>query len=182
MSELSADLKVFTFKEGLLSRIAHDLQLTLGRFEIRLEEGKIEATFWPATLEVDGAVRNGSLDRRILSVGDRRKIQRTIREEILETTRHPEVQFRGRLEEQGASVAGELALRGQTGTIMLRPTGSGSTRRLSTELVPSRYGIKPYRAMAGTLKLKDRVRVELTLDWPDEVPDPTTATLAWNRG
>ena len=57
-----AELVVFTKKEGLLSKVAHDLRLSLARFEISRDGDTVRGRFWPDTLTVDGAMRDGRLD------------------------------------------------------------------------------------------------------------------------
>jgi len=42
----------------------------------------------------------------------------------------------------------------------------GDALRCEIELKPSDFGIAPYRALGGALKVQDRVRVVLTLDPP----------------
>jgi polyisoprenoid-binding protein YceI len=172
-----ASLRIFTFKAGLLSRVAHDLRLSMGRFEISLSEATIEATFWPATLRVDGAVNRGQLDRGALSPQDHAKIEQALREEVLHTTRHPRATFLGTVDESRGSVAGELELCGQTRRLVVQAPTSGPTRVIKVELTPTDFGVEPYRAMAGALRVKDRVGVELTLDW-----SPGPGPRAWNQG
>ena len=53
---------VFTFKEGLLSSIAHDLRLSLPQFEISFNGADVDATFNLKSLAVDGAVANREID------------------------------------------------------------------------------------------------------------------------
>ncbi|MFY0532582.1 hypothetical protein [Nannocystis pusilla] len=99
-------IHVFTFKDGLLARLAHDLRLSLGRFEIRREGTALSGRFWPATLKVDGVVgKDGRVDVDGLGAGDKAKIQRNITDEILLTAQHPEVSFNGALTPGGCWMA-----------------------------------------------------------------------------
>ncbi len=177
---LPASVQIFTFKEGLLSRMAHDLRLTLTRFCLTLEDGVVHGTFWPETLEVDGAMKDGRLDARTLGPGDRGKIQKAIREDVLATRHYPQARYRGQVSRNGQGVAGELTLCGRTGAVVAHVAHEGTQRRLTVELIPSQFGIRPYRALAGTLKVQDRVRVEIRLIWPPDA-DPPSAHLAWIR-
>ena len=53
---------VFTFKAGLLSRVAHDLRLRVERFGITREGDSIRARFEANSLRVDGVMEGGRLD------------------------------------------------------------------------------------------------------------------------
>lgn len=63
-----ADCHIFTFKEGLLSAVAHDLKLRVGRFEVQVESEpwSVSARFEVASLEVVCAMKEGREDASIL--------------------------------------------------------------------------------------------------------------------
>jgi len=162
-----AKIEVFTYKDGLLARLAHDLRLSLARFEIVREGDEIRGRFWPGSLTVDGAVgRGGAVDARALSAGDRRKIAGNIAEHVLDLARFPEVSFVGKLVagEQGThTVDGTLTLVGRGVPLRVAVRAAGGRLSAEVPLVPSRWGIAPYRALAGAIKLQDRVLVKLDL-------------------
>jgi len=159
-------IQVFTYKDGLLARLAHDLRLSLRRFEVVRAGETITGKFWPTSLVVDGVVeRGGQLDARALSEGDRRKIAGNIADEVLLLARHPEVGFVGSI--VGAGVAGELTMVGEAMPVNVAVEAVGGRLRGQVTLVPSRWGITPYRALAGAIKLQDRVLVKI--DFPDGV-------------
>jgi hypothetical protein len=179
--EMTAEIHVFTFKDGLLARLAHDLRLTLRRFELRREETVITGTFWPGSLTVDGAARKGGeVDHGALSASDREKIAGNIAD-VLQVKRFPEVRLVAQLK-YGVAITGELTLVGRTKPV--RAEVSKAAGRLVAEVVltPSEWGIAPYRALAGAIKLQDRVvvRVDLPADpgGSDETPDP----CKWTAG
>jgi len=165
-----AKIQVFTYKDGLLARLAHDLRLSLGRFEITREGDEIRGRFWPGSLTVDGAVgRGGELDTRALSASDRSKIAGNIAEHVLDLARFPEASFAGKLAagEQGEgthTLVGTLTLVGRAVPLRVSVRAAGGRLVAEVPLVPSRWGIAPYRALAGAIKLQDRVLV--TLDLP----------------
>lgn len=160
-------VRLFTFKDGLLARVAHDLGLHVERFSIARVDDRVVASFDPLSIVVDGAMVEGRCDPRQLGAGDRAKIIETLRGTILNTDRHRTIEFRGRLrepEDGGVRVEGELVLAGVT-----RPLGFTATRRsdrliASATLRPSEFGIPPYKALAGAIRLQDRVVIELDLD------------------
>src|SRR5512134_2460152 len=89
-------IQVFTFKRGLLSKVAHDLRLDLERFEVQTDGERVKGRFFVDSLRVEGAIKNGELDADALSEVDRREIVGNIRDSILHTERHPEAVFEGR--------------------------------------------------------------------------------------
>ncbi len=169
-------LQVLTFREGLLSRLGHDLKMVLDHFEIAVEDGKVTARVQPESLRVEGAVEQGRLKVGAIDSADREKIRRTALSEVLEADRHPAITLEGRLEERDGTLRleGDLILAGRRRP--LPPTvvrRNGDRIHVSIELIPSRWGIRPYRAVAGALKVQDRVVVEVDLP---EAPDVTADT------
>ena len=55
-------IHVFTFKEGLLSRLAHDLRLSVTHYDIELRAGRVRARFDVASARVDGVVVSDRVD------------------------------------------------------------------------------------------------------------------------
>lgn len=168
MSDAGADrVHVFTFKEGLLSRVAHDLRLSVERFSITRDDDEIVASFDPRSLVVDGVMKEARLDPRGLGDRDRAKIRATIETEILRARVYPSVEFRGRVTHESEAVLtveGELELVGVRRPVRVSATRTAERIRASVTLRPSEFGVRPYRALAGAIRLQDRVRVELDLD------------------
>ena len=159
---------VYTFRAGLLGRVGHDLRLSLERFEFEFEEGSdprsVDATFWPESLSVEGAMVEGDLDREGLSGSDRRKIRGNIRRDVLQTDEYPEATFSGAAESLGEDrwrVDGELELVGQSRPLSFEVRRQQGRFRTRVELTPTRWGIPPYKALMGALRLEDRVVVEV---------------------
>ena len=57
----NASCVVFTFKEGLLSPVAHDLRISVTRFSVLLDGARstVTATFDTGSLLVDTAMKDG---------------------------------------------------------------------------------------------------------------------------
>lgn len=166
-------VQLFTFKEGLLSRVAHDLRLHVERVSLtRMGEGddRVLARFEADSIVVDGAMKGARFDPRGLSSRDKAKILDNIRGEVLRTRAHPHVEFRGRAHEDPElagdrlDIRGELSLCGVTRPLSFPATRAGELLRASVTLTPSHFGIAPYKALAGAIRLQDRVRVDLELD------------------
>ena len=166
MSELPC-LRLFVFKEGLLSRLGHDLRLRVDAFEMVLETGALEGRFETASIRVDGAMKGDALDPGALSSKDIAKIEKTIHEDILQTRRFPEAVFEANLEPRGdtGELRGSLTLLGRRRAldpIQLIPMGDRLVAKLTLE--PTRWGIKPYKGLAGALKIQDRIDVEIAVE------------------
>ncbi len=156
---------LFTYTEGVLSAIAHDLRLTVKRFRVQVDGENVSGFFMPESIQVDGAMKNGKLNERALSDKDRSKIRSTMSGEVLRTSQFGKVNFNGTVTQQGLALVarGELELVGKKKTLEVAMRRRGDNITGEVELQPSLWGIKPYKALAGTLKLQDRVRVVFEL-------------------
>jgi hypothetical protein len=161
---MSHRVLVFTFKEGLLARMAHDLRLHVEKFTISRESNEVIAKFDPGSLVVDGVMHDGGLVRDELGERDRNKIQDNIRGEVLHTQKHPRIEFRGHIELPQLRVVGELSLAGVRRPLTIMATRDRDRVRATVNLRPSDFGIEPFKALGGAIRLQDRVKVELDLD------------------
>lgn len=166
---MDASILLYTFKEGLLSRLAHDLRLSVGRFEIQARGSEVSARFEPSSISVDGVVKDGALLRGEPSDSDKHKIQGNLRDDVLRTGDYNEIRFVGRTAnvEPPFTIDGELTLCGVTKPLSALLNVRGQRLVGELEIVPSQWGIKPYRALGGTLKVQDRVKIAIdaAADW-----------------
>jgi YceI-like domain len=166
---MDASITLYTFKEGLLSKLAHDLRLSLTRFEIRARGTEISARFEPRSIRIDGVMKDGQLVRGEPSEGDQRKIQDNMLRDVLRASDYGEIKFAGRTasREPPFAIDGELTLCGVTRPLRALLALRGERLEGELELVPSQWGIKPFRALGGTLKVQDRVKVAIqaSADW-----------------
>ena len=60
----NSECLVFSFKDGLLARLAHDLKLQVERFSIEVDDStrQIKATFYPSSIQVACAQVDGRDD------------------------------------------------------------------------------------------------------------------------
>ncbi len=161
----TAECAVFTFKEGMLSAIAHDLELRVARFTIAVgDDLTIDARFDAASLTVLHALRDGR-PSDALSPADRRSIERTILDDVLEARRHPEIRFRASTVKaaDGAALDGALELHGVRRPLRLSARTEGGRRVVETVVHQPDFGIRPYRAFLGTLRLRADVRVRVSI-------------------
>lgn len=164
----NSECLVFSFKDGLLARLAHDLKMQVERFSIELDEKsqRIEATFDPSSLQVICAQIDGRDAPLALSDGDKKKIYDNITKDVLRARKHPEIRFESSeivLRSEGYSVEGRLQLHGRSRAIQVdvRPEGA----RWVTEVTIHQpdFGIKPYTAAFGALKIKPDVRIRVSV-------------------
>jgi polyisoprenoid-binding protein YceI len=160
------EVRIFTFKEGLLSAIAHDLEIAVERFSITWDDARtsVSATFDATSLRVLHPVVHGRASPGTLSARDLAKIEHSIASDVLRTNRFREVRFASSAIEQdgdGLSVRGTLELCGRSNEITARVRRDGATWTTEVVLDQPRWGITPYSAMMGTLKIKPEVRVRV---------------------
>jgi hypothetical protein len=162
----NADCFVFTFKEGLLSPVAHDLRLVVQRFSIEVGEDSVLARFDTSSLRVDTPMKEGKENPSALGERDKLKIAEQIREDVLESARYPEARFESssvrKRPDGGYDLTGQLTLHGVTRPLTARTEAVGSGQRLELTLHQPDFGIVPYKAMMGTLKIRPDVTVRIT--------------------
>jgi polyisoprenoid-binding protein YceI len=163
-----ADCRIFTFKEGVLSPLAHDLELQAEVITVTWDEGapRIEARVDPSRVKVLWAIRDGRPDPAALTASDRRKIESTLAEEVLQVRRWPEVRFASTFVRQTGErlkMEGQLALAGRERPLHLSFTRVDGRWTGEIELHQPDWGITPFRAALGTLRVKPRVRVRLSV-------------------
>jgi hypothetical protein len=167
-------LSVWTYKAGLLAKLAHDLNLRAtgwtapltvedGRFSVRVEV--------PVKgLRVQGQVKG---ERVVpLKFSDQQDIEKNMRDaKVLDAQRFPEIVYvaEGQEGREGglSNVAGQLTVKGRTGSLPLavKIEAEGDALRVTGEVRfdQSDFGIKPFSALMGALKIKDSVRVSWSL-------------------
>lgn len=164
--QTNAKCLVFTYKDGLLSRVGHDLKLRCDRFSVSLDDHRVDATFDPSAFTVVAALKGGREHAGALSDKDRRQILQNMRREVLRPERFPEIRYRADRVESGLrtlTAHGELTLHGVSRPVV------ATARRVDGELVAELelntpdFGIAPFSALLGTLKVKPRIKVRLVL-------------------
>lgn len=165
----NAECFVFTFKEGLLSPVAHDLRLRVTRFsiEVAASQGTVVASFDTNSLSVDCPMKDGVENPNALSAADKAKIAGQIREDVLNATKHPQATFRSNAvsarTDGGYDVSGELELHGVTQALTVATHLVDGRQQLELELHQPDFGIVPFRALLGTLKIRADVTIRVTV-------------------
>lgn len=168
----NAECRVFTFKEGALSALAHDLEIEVGRFTIEVTgEGPdalaVDARFEAGSLKVLHAIKDGRPNE--MSAGDKHKIESNMKDDVLDVRRYPEIRFRAARVVRGGDgyvVAGELSLHGKSRPVEVKSHLSGGKQVAEITLHQPDFGIKPFSAMLGTLKIKPDLKIRISLPSP----------------
>jgi polyisoprenoid-binding protein YceI len=165
MRRAKGTIHVSTFKEGVLSAVAHDLRLHFEQFAITLEGDAVHAEFDLKSLKLDGPVRDGVVHPEDYDASKRADVEKAMHADVLHTDKNPTARFIGRAapEGEGFSVNGELALAGKTAPLAFAVRRADGVYRAEVELVPSRWGIAQYKALLGAIKLKDTIRIDVAL-------------------
>lgn len=163
-SETNAHCWIFTYKEGVLSAVAHDLKLEVTKFEIRVEGSAVEAEFDARSIRVATPMRNGEEAPQLLGRHYFPKIEDNVASDVLHVRRHPTVRFRGTASPgpgEGVTLEGTLELHGTERPLRALAHPRGEFLETEVAVDQPAFGIKPYSAMMGTLKVKPVVQVRI---------------------
>lgn len=161
-------VRIRTARQGVAARAGHDLLIEFTRWTGRLVLN--EPPYVTALIELDSLqVVEGTGGALPLTDRDRREIAATARR-LLDVDTHPTAHFESSWAirtDAGATVEGTLIVRGEPApvTIEVRDTGPASWRGIAT-VRHSAYGIAPYRAFLGALRLADEIRIEVDIELP----------------
>lgn len=173
-------LTVDTGRAGPAAAAGHDLTLLVTRWSARVvvdarwpSRSTVTLTADPASLVVESA-RGGVTPLR---ESQRDQIAETIRDTVLRARRHRSIDFTstevaGTL--RAGTVTGELTLVGRTRPVAVAVTvaaSRGATTRVTAtaEVRQTEFGITPYSAMLGALRVGDAVTVRLHARLPSRV-------------
>ena len=163
----SGKMSVYTYKEGLLSKLAHDLLIDVKNFKVNLNvpeagftSGSLEVELRADSLKVDCAMKDGERQPDTLKEKDIADIEKDMAKKVLHPDKYPTVNFCSKEikeKEAGYHVNGELSLHGVTKTIDFDIDTNGDNLKGRFSLLQKDYGIKPFRALMGTLKIKNEI-------------------------
>jgi polyisoprenoid-binding protein YceI len=169
----SGTLRVHTYREGMAQKIGHDLIIDVRQWQATVE---IEAGGAPTAIviNVDSTsleVREGLRGVKPLTDKDRAEIRSNIEQKVL--SREP-ITFRSsaaELTDGRLAVRGELTIAGRSRPVAFELQLSDDGRLTGTlPVTQSEWGIKPYRAFMGALKVRDAVDVVLDVALPTSAP------------
>jgi polyisoprenoid-binding protein YceI len=167
-------LQVKTGRQGMASKAGHDLTLEASNWKATVTvdaepvQSEVKATIEPRSLEVVAATGGA----KPVSDKDKKDIMKNIAGLLGNnsiTFESTSVQPRG---DSGATVLGNLSIAGQSREVTLdltvEPSGTGARLTGRVPIVQSNFGVKPFTAMMGALKVKDEVEVDLDVRLPSE--------------
>ena len=156
----NATLSVQTRRGGAAAKAGHDLLLHVTAWEGTLTIGDDGAPT-AAELTADATslrVQKGTGGMKGLDDSDKANIHQTIDDEVL---RRRDIAFRSTAVD-GGRIEGELTLAGQTRPLALDVAiGDDGAVSATVTITQSDWGMKPYSALFGTLKVLDEVEVAL---------------------
>ena len=169
-------LLVRTHREGLGARAGHDLVIEATRWtgQVRIDatappRGRVDVRVDARGLEV----REGHGGARPLTDSDRLEIKGNIEGKVLHVDRAAELSFtaeRVAVEDQHARLTGDLTIGGQTRPadldVDLEPAADGLHARGAVQVRQTDFGIKPYSALLGMLRVADDVEVDFDVRLP----------------
>ena len=164
----AAECLVFTYKEGLLSAVAHDLKIRVTKFAIDVDETTraITAHFDPSSLRVVCAMVVGKEAPSTLTTTNKREIEGNIVRDVLDARAYPEIRFASpAVEEKGDAyvVKGKLALHGHERQVRVQVRRDGEHYVAEARIRQPDFGIRPYTALLGTLRVQPEVVIRIVV-------------------
>jgi polyisoprenoid-binding protein YceI len=165
----SGTLTVKVYKDGMAAKMGHDLTLQASDWsgKITVDEdnpadSSVQVTIDPSSLEITEA-KGGA---KPLSDKDRADIAKN----ITKTLGNSDISFESTAVSGTApnvSVSGNLTISGSSKPVSLNLTvGDDGAVSGKTSIIQTQFGIKPFSAMMGALKVKDSVDIEFDVKLP----------------
>ena len=157
---------VVTGKAGLLGRFGHEHRIRARSFTGTIVYNAAD----PSASSVEVTVPTAGL--HVVALGADREdapdVEKAMREDVLHVDRWPTIEFRSTAVEPisgGVRVTGDLTMAGRTRPVTLDMRLRADGRRLVADgaftIRQTDWGIEPYRAALGTIRVADRVTFEL---------------------
>ena len=174
----TVDCFIYTYKDGFLARLAHDLKLRVERFHIVIKKDPyktpqsrmkmhVRAVFDATSIRSVTAMKDGVESPGTLKPWDHALIEQFMRIYVLKSGTFPEIVFKSTGFSRNSNrlrVNGTLTLRDSTRPLII--TKKKGTRKMfagGSALYQPDFGIKPFSAFMGAIKIKPEVRIELQI-------------------
>ena len=156
-------LLVKTGREGLGTKMGHDLTIEVGRWNATATVSED-----PSACSLSGSAEVGSFNVlegaggvKPLTDGDRADIKKTILDKVLGNTQISFSSTSCAGEGSSGTVTGDLSIAGKSAPVTFNIQDMGGGRiRVTGTVVQSNHGVKPFKAFMGALKVKDAVQIE----------------------
>jgi polyisoprenoid-binding protein YceI len=158
----NGEMLVKIFREGMAKKAGHDLIIEVNSWEAdaSIAENPQDSTFSGSADVGSFNVRQGVGGVKPLSDGDKADIKKNITQKILTS---PNISFKSTgVNPSTNTVTGDLTIMGRTQPVDVKISESGGTVNAKMTVVQSKWGIKPFTAMMGALKVRDAVDIEIT--------------------
>ena len=162
--QAESSISVQVFKTGALSFLTRDHNMAVGNFS-----GAIAVT-------ANGTQSTGTLEASSASLwvtdkiseSDKREINSTMRDTVLEAAKFPRIAFQASGQPSGNfNLTGDLTLHGVTKRISLPVVATWDTRRIRLTgkyiLKQTDFGITPYSTAGGTVRIKNEVEIRFSV-------------------
>ena len=170
--------KIFTYKEGLLSYLAHDLRISVTSFSISMggKDHFLEAYVDARSLHVDCAMENGRERPDLLSARDRTDIDNNIIRDVLHTDKYPDsILLSSSVKKEGENylVKADLTLAGRTQEMSFEVRKEDDKRYIAdVRLHLPDFGIKPFSALLGAIKIRPDILIHIEIPADDFAEEP----------
>ncbi|GAA2655580.1 YceI family protein [Nonomuraea recticatena] len=165
----SGRLLVNTTRTGLGAKAGHDLTIGVTRWRGDATIDPADPANCSVTVEVDAEsfeVQEGTGGVKPLTSSDREEIAKIVREKVLHSGRHPTITFRSSRVEGSAEsfrIEGDLTMVGVTQPVTVQGALTEGRVHGSATVLQSRWGIRPYSAFFGALRVSDEVEIHFDL-------------------
>jgi len=165
--------QLHTSREGMAKKIGHDLVIEATRWTAKINTDGDDITRSTATVTVDTRsfkVISGSGGAKPLSDKDRKDIEENIDKKVLKTDKFPEITFASTSVKSAGgdnvTVLGDLTIMGTARPASMDITMAGDKATGTMNLKQSDWGIKPFSALMGALKLADALTIQVEATVP----------------
>ncbi len=175
MGPATGALMLHTGRTGFGAMAGHDLVIEVTRWDgtVRIDAERIEASEVEVVVDATSLeVREGKGGAVPLLAINKSEIAKAINK-ALSTKKHPEIRFRSTAVTRtadGFALHGDVTITGATRPAELTVSidiVSGQPRgTVTTTVVQSHFGVKPYSAMLGALRVRDEVEVRAEVQLP----------------
>lgn len=158
----NGEMLVKVYREGMAKKVGHDLIIEVKNWEAEanIAEEPQNSTFRGSADVNSFTVRQGVGGVKPLSDSDKADIKKNITQKILT---NPNITFTSNSVNPSTNmVSGEMSIMGRSQPIDIKLTESGGEVKATMTVVQSKWGIKPFQAMMGALKVRDPIEVEVT--------------------
>ncbi|MGJ3508525.1 YceI family protein [Enemella sp. A6] len=166
LSAANGRMTLNTSREGVAGKLGHDLTIEVGTWTatVTVAEEVADCSV-TATIDLTSLqVVDGTGGAKPLSDKDRREIVKNAAKS-LNTGSHPSAEFTSQTISgtwDAAQVSGTLNLAGRSAPLELALTHGPEGYALTGTVVQTNFGIKPFSAMLGALKIADPVQLKVT--------------------